>query len=245
MKAYGSEYLLPQSDSVYMTDSDIEGFSLQKLNYARNEIYARHGRCFQSVELTEYFQSRTWYVGHISPDDFDENILNECEKQNAKFLLEEEKRNNPDGYVLDRTGYDITAVEHDLDETDYGELDDGLYYGTMRLDLQGYPLVVGEHFLGTLYQYEIHDGEIIIHGSLNECDDEGQQDTSEEGYLKNGKRSIVCDENTQYFTSGGTGAPKEYTQEKFFQIIQETKDSGLGFIINIQDGVAVTITICS
>lgn len=39
-----NEYLLPQSDSVYLTDVDIAGFSLQKLNYARNEIYARHGR---------------------------------------------------------------------------------------------------------------------------------------------------------------------------------------------------------
>ena len=36
-----NEYLLPQSDSVYLTDVDIAGFSLQKLNYARNEIYAK------------------------------------------------------------------------------------------------------------------------------------------------------------------------------------------------------------
>ena len=133
-----------------------------------------------------------------------------------------------------------------IEETDFGKLtDDGVYFGSMLSGMQGYPQIVGDSFLGTLYRYEIQDGEINIYGSLNKYYNESQFDSSEEGYLKNGKRSVVCDEGTRYFTSGGTGAPKEYTQEEFFQIIQETKESGLGFIIKIQGGIAVSINICS
>ena len=102
MKAYGSEYLLPQSDSVYMTDSDIEGFSLQKLNYARNEIYARHGRKFNSPELQNYFNSQSWYKGTIEPDNFSDSLLSAVEQQNAAFLRNLEFSMASNGYQLDQ-----------------------------------------------------------------------------------------------------------------------------------------------
>ena len=141
--------------------------------------------------------------------------------------------------------YLCDLMDYILDETDFGNLTDGVYFASMKSEMRGYPQIAGESFLGTLCEYEIQDGEIIIHGSLNQFYNESQYDSSEEGYLKNGKRIIACDENTQYFTCGGTGAPVEYTQDGFFQIIQETKDSGLGFIIEIQNGVADSIKISS
>ena len=58
-----SEYIIPDSNSRYLTESDISGLSLQQLNYAKNEIYARRGRKFDSVELQEYFGSKSWYRG--------------------------------------------------------------------------------------------------------------------------------------------------------------------------------------
>ena len=51
-----SEYIIPDSNSRYLTESDISGLSLQQLNYAKNEIYARRGRKFDSVELQEYLE---------------------------------------------------------------------------------------------------------------------------------------------------------------------------------------------
>lgn len=72
-----SEYIIPDSNSRYLTESDISGLSLQQLNYAKNEIYARRGRKFDSVELQEYFGSKSWYRGTIEPSQFTNDMLND------------------------------------------------------------------------------------------------------------------------------------------------------------------------
>lgn len=110
MKAFASDYLLPQSSSEYLDESDIVGFTQQELNYAKNEIFARHGRKFASQELREYFNSMDWYVGNIEPEEFDDSSLNDYERVNAEFLRSKEFANDPDGYELDAVGYDIYAV---------------------------------------------------------------------------------------------------------------------------------------
>ena len=103
-------YILPSSSSVRLTQAEIEGLSLQELCYARNEIYARHGRLFKSKELMEYFTSQNWYGGRIAPENFQENLLNYVEQSNVLFLYNWEHRIASKGYVLDQPGYDITAV---------------------------------------------------------------------------------------------------------------------------------------
>lgn len=99
------QYILPESNSRYLTDSDIDGMSLREINYAKNEIYARHGRKFKSVELQTYFDSKSWYTGKYEPADFDENysssMLNTYEKKNAEFLRDKEFSIDPNGYQLD------------------------------------------------------------------------------------------------------------------------------------------------
>lgn len=98
-------YILPQSNKKYLTDQDVEGLSLQEINYAKNEIYARHGRKFDSTELQEYFNSKSWYTGKYEPADFDQNysakMLNDYEKKNAEFLRNIEFSRSPNGYQLD------------------------------------------------------------------------------------------------------------------------------------------------
>ena len=53
---YAYEYIIPDVDIRYLTEEEIEDMSLQVVCYAKNEIYARHGRMFVSKELTEYFE---------------------------------------------------------------------------------------------------------------------------------------------------------------------------------------------
>ena len=99
------QYILPESNSRYLTNSDIDGMSLREINYAKNEIYARHGRKFKSEELQTYFDSKSWYTGKYEPSDFDENysssMLNTYEKKNAQFLSDKEFSIDPNGYKLD------------------------------------------------------------------------------------------------------------------------------------------------
>lgn len=95
-----SEYIIPDSNSRYLTESDISGLSLRQLNYAKNEIYARRGRKFDSVELQEYFGSKSWYRGMIEPSQFTNDMLNDYEIKNADLLSAREFAIDSGGYKL-------------------------------------------------------------------------------------------------------------------------------------------------
>lgn len=85
------EYILPYSDSCYLSEEDIEGLSDKELRLARNEIYARHGRKFKDKTLQKYFDEKSWYEGEYEPDEFQETWLSLLERKNAAFLLAKEK----------------------------------------------------------------------------------------------------------------------------------------------------------
>lgn len=51
------EYILPNSDSSYISYSDLYNLSQTEVSLARNEIYARHGRKFNTDSIREYFES--------------------------------------------------------------------------------------------------------------------------------------------------------------------------------------------
>ena len=80
------EYIFPYSNSQYLTDSDLWSMSSEELRIARNEIYARHGRMFKDEALQNYFDSKSWYIPSVRPEDFNEQWLNEYEKANAKLI---------------------------------------------------------------------------------------------------------------------------------------------------------------
>ena len=89
------DYVIPDSTSRYLTEADLEGLTKEQLLHARNEIYARHGRLFQSDELQAYFNGKSWYHGTIAPSEFDANAsryFNDYEAKNSVFILEYEKK---------------------------------------------------------------------------------------------------------------------------------------------------------
>lgn len=103
--AADQDYIIPTSDTKVLKDADIEGMSAKELNYARNEIFARHGRQFDSRELRNYFESKSWYKGEYSAEEFDkksDSILNRAEKKNVEFLEKAENKLEPGGYKLDQ-----------------------------------------------------------------------------------------------------------------------------------------------
>ena len=87
-----SDYILPNSDKLYYSTSDLTGLSDWELYVARNEIYARHGRAFHNDDLQRYFSRKTWYTQLYSADEFDSKVtLNSYEKKNAETILAYEK----------------------------------------------------------------------------------------------------------------------------------------------------------
>ena len=91
-KYNGSDYILPNSGTVLLTKNDISGMSKDDLALARNEIYARHGRKFQSEVYQQYFESKSWYKENPAYNYEDENAnLNEIEIKNVQFIIDAEK----------------------------------------------------------------------------------------------------------------------------------------------------------
>ncbi|MCD7735868.1 MAG: YARHG domain-containing protein [Lachnospiraceae bacterium] len=123
--AYARDYIIADSDSRYLSDADVEGLSLREINYAKNEIYARCGRKFNSVELQAWFNSKSWYQGVYEPADFDANyaasVMNSYEKVNAEFLSDVEYSIDPNGYQLDVSDYtSFIEAEKETESTAVG-----------------------------------------------------------------------------------------------------------------------------
>ena len=87
----GQDYIIPDSGTRQLTDADLEGLTAQELTYARNEIYARHGRAFNSTELQQYFDSKGWY---LRDDSFKDSELSKLESTNAEFISEYQQDHN-------------------------------------------------------------------------------------------------------------------------------------------------------
>ena len=85
-----SEYLIPGSDSRYITEADLKDLTWEQCCFARNEIFARHGRMFQTTEIANYFNGKSWYHGTIAAENFSETVLNEYERANVNFIRQYE-----------------------------------------------------------------------------------------------------------------------------------------------------------
>lgn len=92
-----SEYVIEDSDSRKLTKEDTDRLTLRGINYAKNELFARHGRKFESSELQKFYESRDWYVGSReagrATDDKIQSEFNSYEKYNCDLLykLEDSK----------------------------------------------------------------------------------------------------------------------------------------------------------
>lgn len=84
---YDSDYILPDSDTDYISRSEIEGMSKEELTLALNEIYARYGLMFNTTSIQEYFNSKDWYVPSIKPGHFDDSQFNDYERHNVDTIV--------------------------------------------------------------------------------------------------------------------------------------------------------------
>lgn len=85
------EYILSTSSILSLNSAMLADLSDNNLWIARNEIYARHGRQFDNMYLQQYFNQCTWYEGKIPPQEFQEDILNQTERDNLQLLIASEK----------------------------------------------------------------------------------------------------------------------------------------------------------
>ena len=139
-KAY--ELILPEADTRVYTEADLDQMTPQVACYARNEIYALHGRKFRSAELSAWFEEQPWYSGTIEPDDFSDDMLNSVEMANIDLLLKVERAKTPDG-----TGYKLNQEGYSFDEVlDYIYTDFDILEGLQVYNTAANVFMDSEHF---------------------------------------------------------------------------------------------------
>lgn len=97
-------YLIPDSDSRYLTEGELWGWQYEALGYIYNEIFARHGRAFRTGEKYDaYFSSQAWY--QVNPN-YRYGLLNKIEASNERLVhdvlidMRAQKTTNPTGKAL-------------------------------------------------------------------------------------------------------------------------------------------------
>lgn len=75
-------YILADSQYDKLTENQLYGLSKKDLRLARNEIYARHGYIFKSLDLDNYFTSQAWYE---KIEEYD-GELTDIEEHNVRVI---------------------------------------------------------------------------------------------------------------------------------------------------------------
>jgi hypothetical protein len=69
--------------------SELTGRSKAELRVMRNEVYAHHGRVFQSGDLHDYFSLKPWYQQN---PNYTDGLLSDVDKENIRVIQEYEDR---------------------------------------------------------------------------------------------------------------------------------------------------------
>lgn len=78
----------PEASKKLLKEEDVENLRTAELELMRNEIFARHGFCFQKKALRKQFENQDWYVP-ITTNIKDD--LTEIEKKNIVLIKRYEK----------------------------------------------------------------------------------------------------------------------------------------------------------
>ena len=84
-----SEFIFPYANERLIARGEYESLDAATLRLAINEIYARHGRQYDTQDLNAFFSSKSWYRPQYSKSEFDKiesQVLNSYERENIKIL---------------------------------------------------------------------------------------------------------------------------------------------------------------
>lgn len=150
------EYICPMSRTKEIPDEVLMNLSPNSLSFARNEIYARHGRKFTNQFISDYFSEYSWYTPSIEPEDFDESILSEIEKRNIEkiVVLEaqyKEKEHFPEPLVYGQE-YSFDLDGDGIKETlrlRYEDMDNYAHYG-VEIMINGKVVMEAQEWIASL-----------------------------------------------------------------------------------------------
>jgi len=102
--APGTMYLF---QTTALTDTLLRSVSLYDLRILRNELYARHGRRFETPWLRDYFKNEPWYTPRPS---FTIAEMSEIEKDNIKVIQAVEARRHEELSTQELSNRDVEGL---------------------------------------------------------------------------------------------------------------------------------------
>ncbi len=78
-----SQCRYPQASERLLTPSDLSSMNKEDLRIMRNEIFARHGYIFKTVDMKSYFAKQSWYRGNYNDVS---SMLTSIEKSNIELI---------------------------------------------------------------------------------------------------------------------------------------------------------------
>lgn len=85
-----SDYVLEFSNKVVQSEERIRQLTDWELIIARNELFARYGLNFSTIEIKEHFLKKSWFI--INDEVGNDLALTEIENKNLQLILAEEKK---------------------------------------------------------------------------------------------------------------------------------------------------------
>lgn len=79
-------FIFAKSSTALLTEAEIDSLSRYELYMAVQEIYARHGKKFSDVILSQYFNRQEWYRPYEK--NFSQESLSEIEEANIRLLTQ-------------------------------------------------------------------------------------------------------------------------------------------------------------
>ncbi|HOO28240.1 MAG TPA: YARHG domain-containing protein, partial [Lachnospiraceae bacterium] len=140
------EFVFPMSATKQLTEDELMNESDDSLSFARNEIFARHGKQFDDYYLQCYFDSCSWYTGTSA--DIGAEALNETEAYNVELIKKAEEDYQashpyPKKVLCGDSVNETLCTELGMQVIDYrvsGDADTGSYDGIITIDGQDFKL---------------------------------------------------------------------------------------------------------
>lgn len=108
--SFRNSFTRPDLFTRYLCKADLYLYPTEDLWLLRNEIYAAHGREFDSEVLNHHFSAMSWYRALLEPDEFSESLLSDIEKKNILLIRKLEEEPFPERNLIDGLDY---ASEYD------------------------------------------------------------------------------------------------------------------------------------
>ncbi|HBI93259.1 MAG TPA: hypothetical protein DDY58_13045, partial [Terrisporobacter glycolicus] len=87
------QYFIVDSDSRYLTETELSVYTNEELGFIRNEIFARYGYVFKNHKYANYFSEKSWYT----PDSTfqgNEEDFNNYEIKNIELIKSLESKDS-------------------------------------------------------------------------------------------------------------------------------------------------------